>query len=51
MMTDSISEKEVFNYMLDKEEEKLGIKKETINGTTENKPDTGTNDEDNRRNP
>lgn len=43
-MTDSISEKEVFNYMLDKEEEKLGIKKETINGTEENNSDATKDD-------
>lgn len=43
-MTDSISEKEVFNYMLDKEEEKLGIKKETINGTEENSSDAAKDD-------
>jgi hypothetical protein len=43
-MTDSISEKEVFNYMLDKEEEKLGIKKETINGTDKNKSNAAEDD-------
>jgi hypothetical protein len=45
MMTDSISEKEVFDYMLDKEEEKLGIKKETINGTKENNSSDATKDD------
>ena len=43
-MTDSVSEKEVFNYMLDKEEEKLKKKEEAINGENNTNSTADKND-------